>query len=95
MATALSMYNVFFIYPSLTELIIDNTKNDAVRVAKHLASTFMPATSEIQPFSANPEIRYEIKKITDTFELNKIKVFSNTGEIIFSSNPDDIGKFNK
>lgn len=95
MATALSIYNVFFIYPSLTELIIDNTKNDAVRVAKHLASTFMPVTSEPRPFSANPEIRYEINNIINTFELNKIKVFSNTGEIIFSSDLDDIGKFNK
>ncbi len=94
-ATALSIYNVFFIYPSLTELVIDNTKNDAVRVAKHLATAFMPGTNEQRPSSFNADMQDEIKKIVNTFELNKLKVFSSTGEIIFSSEPDEIGKFNK
>ncbi|MBU0465542.1 MAG: PAS domain-containing protein [Proteobacteria bacterium] len=94
-ATALSIYNVFFIYPSLTELVIDNTKNDAVRVAKHLATAFMPETSEQRPSSFNADMQDEIKKIVNTFGLNKLKVFSSTGEIIFSSEPDEIGKFNK
>jgi len=95
MVTALSIYNVFFIYPSLTELVIDNTKNDAVRVAKYLATTFMPEKREQRQTSFNADIRYEIEKIINTFELNKLKIFSSTGEIIFSSEPDDIGKINK
>ena len=94
-ATALSIYNIFFIYPSLTELVIDNTKNDAVRVAKHLATTFMPETSEQRSSSFNAGMQDEIKKIIDAFELNKLQVFSSTGEIIFSSEPDNIGKVNK
>jgi len=36
--TLLSLYNVFFIYPSFTELLIESTKEDAVRVTRHLAS---------------------------------------------------------
>ncbi|WP_299982687.1 ATP-binding protein [Desulfobacula sp.] len=95
MATALSIYNIFFIYPSLTELVIDNTKNDAVRVAKHLATTFMPERTEQRPSSFNADMQGEIKKIIDAFELNKLQVFSSTGEIIFSSEPDNIGKVNK
>ena len=94
-ATALSIYNVYFIYPSLTELIIDNTKNDAVRVAKYLATTFIPEKSEQKQHSFNTDKQYEIKKIIATFELNKLQVFSSRGEIIFSSEPDDIGTFNK
>jgi len=95
MATALSIYNIFFIYPSLTELVVDNTKNDAVRVAKYLATTFMPEKTEQRQSSFNTDIQYEIDKIIDTFELDKLKVFSSTGEIIFSSEPGDIGKINR
>lgn len=95
MATALSIYNIFFIYPSLTELVVDNTKNDAVRVAKYLATTFMPEKTEQRQSSFNTDIQYEIDKIIDTFELDKLKVFSSTGEIIFSSEPGDIRKINR
>ncbi|MBW2654572.1 MAG: PAS domain-containing protein, partial [Deltaproteobacteria bacterium] len=95
MATALSIYNIFFIYPSLTELVVDNTKNDAVRVAKYLSTTFMPEKTEQRQSSFNTDIQYEIDKIIDTFELDKLKVFSSTGEIIFSSEPGDIGKINR
>jgi PAS domain S-box-containing protein len=94
-ATALSIYNVYFIHPSLTELIIDNTKNDAVRVAKYLATTFIPGKNEQRQHSFSADKQYEIEKIITTFELNKLQVFSNSGEIIFSSEPDDIGTFNK
>ncbi len=94
-ASALSIYNVYFIYPSLTQLIVDNTKNDAVRVAKYLAKTFIPEKSEQKrPFFSSDKL-YEIEKIIATFELNKLQVFSNKGEIIFSSDPDDIGGINK
>jgi PAS domain S-box-containing protein len=94
-ASALSIYNVYFIYPSLTQLIIDNTKKDAVRVAKYLAKTFIPEKSEQKLPSFSPDKLYEIEKIITTFELNKLQVFSNKGEIIFSSDTDDIGGINK
>ncbi len=94
MAIALSTYNMFIIYPSLTEQVVENTKNDAVRVAKYLAVTFIPEKSSRNQPNFNADIQNEIKKIVTTFELDKLKVFSNRGEIIFSSEPSDIGTIN-
>ncbi len=94
MAIALSLYNVFIIYPSLTEQVVENTKNDAVRVAKYLAATFISEKSGRDQPHFNTDIQKEIKKIVTIFELDKLKVFSNRGEILFSSELSDIGIIN-
>jgi hypothetical protein len=90
----ISIYNIFFIYPALTEMAIENTKNDAIRVAKYLAITFMPKTSTHTESTFSADIGHGIKTIINTFELDELKVFSRTGKILFSSKTDDIGKIN-
>jgi PAS domain S-box-containing protein len=94
-ATALSIYNFFFIYPSFIQLVIDNTKNDAVRVAEHLSEMFMPEKGELGKESFIAGSQDEIEKLVNAFELNKLKIFSSTGKTVFSTDPDDIGKINK
>ena len=94
-AIALSVYNVFFIYPSFTELVIDTTKNDAVRAARYLASMLIPEGAELKKDFFNNDALIEIEKIINAFELNKLKVFSRSGETIFSTDLKDIGKVNQ
>ncbi len=38
---ALISFNVFYITPSFTNLLIGTTRHDAVRIARHLASTLL------------------------------------------------------
>lgn len=33
------LINIYFIYPSFSKLLIENTEDEAVRLAKHLEST--------------------------------------------------------
>ena len=94
-ATALSVYNYFFIYPSFTKLLIESTQNDSVRAARHLASMFFPEKSELTKNSFNIDL---IKKIGDQkndLELMEIKIYSRTGKVLFSTDMKDVGLFNK
>jgi PAS domain S-box-containing protein len=93
--TLLSLYNVFFIYPSFTDLLIDSTKDDAVRATRHLASTLIADRTELTKDSFNLNSMVEIEKIKNDFELMKLKVFSRSGETLFSTDPKDIGNINK
>jgi PAS domain S-box-containing protein len=93
--TLLSLYNVFFIYPSFTDLLIDSTKDDAVRATRHLASTLIAGRTELTKNSFNLDSMTEIEKIKNDFELMKLKVFSKSGLTLFSTDPKDIGNINK
>jgi len=93
--TLLSLYNVFFIYPSFTELLIHSTKDDAVRATRHLASTLIADRTELTKDSFNPDSMTEIKNIKNNFELMKLKVFSRSGITLFSTDPKDIGNINQ
>lgn len=94
-AIALSVYNVFFIYPSFTKLVVETTKNDAVRVARHLASMLISDGVDLNKEFFNADTLIEIEKVINAFALNRLKVFSRSGETIFSTDPDDIGKVNQ
>ena len=93
--TLLSLYNVFYIYPSFTDLLIDSTKDDAVRATRHLASTLIAGRTELTKNSFNPDSMIEIENIKNDFELMKLKIFSRSGLTLFSTDSKDIGNINK
>ena len=93
---ALISYNVFFTIPSFTKLLINTTENDAVRITKHLASSLLISEkNEIGKNSLNIQLLKEVGKIKEDFELMNLKVFSASGEIVFSDDPNEIGDINQ
>jgi hypothetical protein len=93
--TALSVYNIFFIYPSFTNLLIESTQNDSVRAARHLASMFFPEQSGVTKSSFNVDLLQEIENHKNDLELMKIKIYSRSGKTLFSTDPRDVGVINK
>ena len=93
---ALISYNMFFTIPSFTKLLINTTENDAVRITKHLASSLLISEkNEIGKNSLNIQLLKEVGKIKEDFELMNLKVFSASGEIVFSGDPNEIGDINQ
>jgi K+-sensing histidine kinase KdpD len=93
---ALISYNLFFTIPSFTKLLIDTTKNDAVRITRHLASTLLISEKTvIGKESLNIQLLKEVGKLKEDFELMSLKVFSPSGEIVFSSDQNEIGEINQ
>jgi len=91
--TALICFSIFYISPLYTDLIIKNAETEAVKVGRHL-------TGHLQGYGPVSRQLPEdfIKMATDAigdFGLDKIKVFSPAGEIVYSSDAADVGTYNR
>ena len=93
---ALISFNVFYITPSFTNLLIGTTRHDAARIARHLASTLLVSEkAEIGKNSLNTGVLNEVGKLKEDFELMNLKIFSASGEVVFSGDPGEVGEINQ
>ena len=93
---ALILYHVFFITPSLSKLLMNATETDAIRITRHLATLMLTSEkTEIRRDSLNPQVSQKVEKIKEDVELMNLKVFSASGEIVFSGDPAEIGEINR
>lgn len=83
---------IFFIYPSFSNLLVENTQEDAIRIAEHFSHKVLTEDNELKDPS---EFAHEAEDLKEQLKLVKLKVFSDTGEIIYSTDPEDIGEINK
>ena len=96
LAIALVSYKIFFINPSFTKLLVDTTEADAVRITRHLASSMLISeTKEIGKGSLNIQLLKEVDRLKRDFELMSLKVFSPSGEVVFSDDPNEVGEINQ
>jgi len=93
---ALILYNMFLTIPSFTKLLIKSTKDDAERITRHLASYLLISEkNEIEKSSLNIDLLKEVGQIKEDFELMNLKVFSASGEVIFSGYQNEVGEINQ
>jgi len=89
-------YNIFLIIPSFTKLLINTTEKDAVRITRHLVSSMLILEQTgIRKESLNIQLSKEVEKLKEDFELINLKVFSASGEIVFSADPNEVGEVNR
>ncbi len=73
-------------------MLAKNTEDEAVRVARNLASIVVSEKKQLKdPF----DFAKTIDKTKTEFGIEKMKVFSKWGEIIYSTDSIDIGKVNR
>lgn len=95
LAVALPFSYLLLIHPSFQKLLTDDKKDDSISIARHLSS-FIPLQGNELSKKSIPKPRLnEIVKHNDDFGLVKIKIYSSTGETIFSTDESDIGYVNK
>ncbi len=94
---ALVSFNVFLTIPSFTKLLVKTTENDAVRIIRHLASSLLVSEkTEVRRDSLNIQrLLEEIGELKEDFELMNFKIFSPSGEIVFSGDPSEVGGINQ
>jgi PAS domain S-box-containing protein len=94
-AIAFPVYTLYFVFPSFNRLLIKIYSDHSVRSANHLASMFLSGTGDITRESISTRIWVESPKIIKDFDLAKYKIFSPTGEIVFSTALEEIGTINR
>lgn len=91
---ALPAYTCLFLYPSFIGILSENAKEDALRVASHLSGEHTAEHPLLMKDSISPHFLHEMENIQKDLKLAKLKVFSSSGMILFSTDPKEIGEIN-
>jgi PAS domain S-box-containing protein len=91
----LPFYTSLYLHPAFTEHLHKDSENSATQLANHLTHYFPDPTQDLQKHDISSDVIDEIAEMVMDFGVEKVKVFSPTGEIIYSTNPADIGTINK
>lgn len=94
-ATLLSLYNAFIIYPSFTRLVVQYTKNDAIRAARYVSTTIALSDGGIPAEPLGVQMKNQLRQMESSFELIKLKIYTSRGETIYSTDVSDIGNVNR
>lgn len=84
----------FFIYPLFTQLLLRQTEDEAIRSGSHLKRILF-SNKHINEITLTSPILQELEDVGRDFSLMKIKIFSDSGEIVYSTDQEDIGTINQ
>ena len=87
-------FDRFVIYPSFIEKLGQNTENEALRLARHLAPKLTPWFHEPGIPAIDQKTIARLNQLQKDFELLKIDLFDKTGHRFYSTMERDIGRAN-
>lgn len=89
------LYAIFIEYPSFEQVITENTSREAVRIATILSSVLIDAAVELRADRLPKAFLRHIQQLQTDTRIIKLKIFNPTGTIVYSTNPDEIGRINE
>lgn len=92
---ALPVYTSLFLNPSISRLLTQKTEEEAVRVATHLTQVVGIGEEGLSHDSLPAGLMEDVMHIQESFNIVKVRIFSPAGEIIFSTDPKDLGERNR
>jgi PAS domain S-box-containing protein len=90
----LPLYIVTSLYPSIDNLLLQDAEDHARNVASHFSLHLDAPGENLRYKDISPELKNEIGLVVTNFSLEKLKIFSASGEILYSTNPEEIGGMN-
>ena len=83
------------IHPSFTKLLIEDKVDDAISIAKHLSSYVSSQSAKGDKKFLPVNFLNQAGEHKNDFGLKKLKVYSKSGEVIFSTDLTDVGTTNR
>lgn len=93
--TFFPVYIVFVLSPSFSDLLIENTKREAVRFATLLSTVLISDTRMLTGEAFPQGFLDRMPLISGDSRIVKLKIYSTSGEVIYSSNPLEVGQRNQ
>jgi PAS domain-containing protein len=93
-AVVFPIVSITVIYPSFTRMLVENTEEEASRTGQHLSEMLLSDSAPLNRQSINTVFSREVESLLRNFKLLKIKVFTSSGEIIYSTDEEEIGNVN-
>lgn len=82
-----------FIYPRFINLIIEKTEDDAIRIGRIMMRMVLQDYVD-ESFIITEKTKTFLDQTTRDYVLGKVNVFSSSGETIYSTAREDVGKIN-
>jgi diguanylate cyclase (GGDEF)-like protein/PAS domain S-box-containing protein len=89
------LYGLFVSHPQYEQLLVRITEDEAARLARHLSQVLHEQGTDIAQDRLPPGFATDIQNVKSDFKLEKVKVFSRDGIVVYSTDPKDIGKPNE
>lgn len=96
LALSVPLYAIMWIYPHFTDIISFEKEVDAGQIANHVAKMLVldSASKTLSRESINESFVKVLEEARADFDLTKVKIFSSRGEVIYSSDPQEVGTLN-
>ena len=88
------LYTVTVLSPSFTELLIEDKKDDALLLALFFSTSLVSETGELKKGALPERFLSWVNSLNQNARYAKLKIFLPSGEIIYSTEPADIGHTN-
>ncbi|MDA8090081.1 MAG: PAS domain S-box protein [Nitrospiraceae bacterium] len=85
-------YNVFFVFPSFSNLFAENMENEAADIATHFNSSFFMMNKNFEQEAITGHVRKEVGLLKKDFGLWKLRIISPEGRVVFSTDPSETGR---
>jgi hypothetical protein len=89
------LFIVFYEQPAFIALHRENISDEAVRFATHLSSVIITGQEELRRESFPASLITQLKSLEKDPHFLKIKIFSPSGEVLYSTDPKEIGTANQ
>lgn len=88
------LYSLVYLQPAFTNYITKITELEAVRVAEHLSSIYIPKSNRNEVVNRVALLTGNDEWVRKQFNLKKMKFFLPSGEVVMSSDPEEVGHVN-
>jgi len=92
---ALPLFIIFYISPTFTRLVEENAREESMRVASHLSGMLLSEEALKKADLLSAEFSEEARNVQKDFNVQKIKVYSPDGKVVYSTSPEEIGETNR
>jgi len=89
------LINFYIIYPSFARLIVKNIEIEAERTSTYLLQELLPGDIAMNHDLVTVDFQKKVQRLQEDFKFIKLKIFSKTGAIYYSTDPDEVGSLNK
>ncbi|MGK2951005.1 MAG: diguanylate cyclase domain-containing protein [Thiobacillus sp.] len=94
-AVLVPLYGLFVSHPQYEQQLVSITEDEAERLARHLSQALHEEGTDIAQDRLPQGFAAEIQNIKSDFKLEKVKVFSREGVVVYSTDAKDIGMRNE
>ncbi|MBF0283817.1 MAG: response regulator [Magnetococcales bacterium] len=92
LVTALPLFIILSTRTAILDMLAQDIQGEAMRVAAHMSSYLGAPAVESGKLDVPPDLQMDWMQLARDFGLRKFRLFSQEGEILFSSQSDEIGR---